>query len=111
MEEEIKTSGNLEIEEALKKFNKQTTQAPSYQAVKFYKESTTPKIVELVIKWSGGAIKEQKQAEYFLLGFIVVSILISLYLFFGDTLLNKFSSTKPASQDQMKESYPELIVP
>ncbi|MFZ3011485.1 MAG: hypothetical protein WA060_00585 [Minisyncoccia bacterium] len=83
MNEEIKTEGNTEIVQALKEFEKQSEPAPSYEAVKFYKESTTPKIVELVMKWSGGAIKEQKQAEYVLLGFVVMAMGISIYLVFG----------------------------
>ena len=34
------------------------------------------------MKISGGAIKEQKQAEYMLFGFVVVAIIVSLFLFF-----------------------------
>ena len=42
----------------------------------------TPKIVQLVIKWSGGTITE-RQAEYVLFGFVVLAIVISLFLFFS----------------------------
>ena len=46
-----------------------------------------PKMVQLLMKWSGGAIKEQKQAEYLLLGFVIVAMAISFYLFFGKQLI------------------------
>jgi len=40
-------------------------------------------MVKAVIKYSGGAVKNQRQAEWILLGFVVVAIGISIYLFFG----------------------------
>jgi len=46
-------------------------------------ETPTPKIVRLVIKYSGGAVKDEKQANYFLIGFVAVVIIISLFLIFG----------------------------
>jgi len=46
-------------------------------------ETPTPKIVRLVIKYSGGLIKDENQANYFLIGFVVVAIIISLFLVFG----------------------------
>ncbi|HEY4513281.1 MAG TPA: hypothetical protein VJH06_02095 [Candidatus Paceibacterota bacterium] len=56
-------------------------ETPSYGAVKYYKETATPKMVQLVTKWSGGAIKEERQAEYVLLGFVVLAIVVSLFIF------------------------------
>ena len=44
-------------------------------------QTTTPKIVEWVIKYSGGAIKDEKQANYVLVGFVVLAIVVSLFLF------------------------------
>ena len=55
----------------------------SYKAVKFYNETDSPKIVKLVMKWSGGAVKNETQAQYVLFGFVVLAIVASLYLFFG----------------------------
>lgn len=55
----------------------------SWKAVKFYGETNTPKIVKLVMKYSGGAIKEQKTAEYVLLGIVILMFAVSFYLFFG----------------------------
>lgn len=103
------TSDNTEIDKALKEFeakNKNTEQnqkAPeavsttvpqravegvqfetnSYRAVKFYGETDTPKMIKLMMKISGGSVKSEKQAEYILLGFVVVAIIISLFLFFS----------------------------
>ena len=90
MDEEIKIEGNLDINEALKEFEeKSKTEALNYKAVKFYSQTDTPKIVQLVIKWSGGTIT-QRQAEYFLLGLVVIMLALSFYFFFG----NPFASNK-----------------
>ena len=43
----------------------------------------TPKIIQWTIKCSGGLIKDEKQASYVLISFIVVAIIISLVLVFG----------------------------
>ena len=45
-------------------------------------QTPTPKIVEWVIKYSGGYIKDEKQASYFLIGFVVVAIIVSFLSFF-----------------------------
>lgn len=47
-------------------------------------QRSTPKIVQWVIKYSGGLVKDEKQANYVLLGFVVVAVVISLFLFFSD---------------------------
>ncbi|MBU1557377.1 hypothetical protein KKC45_00200 [Patescibacteria group bacterium] len=39
-----------------------------------------PKMVSWVIEHSGGLIKDQKQAQYFLFGFVVVILIISFVL-------------------------------
>ncbi len=46
-------------------------------------QTPTPKIVKYIIKSSSGLIKDEKQANYFLIGFVVVIIIVSLFLFFG----------------------------
>jgi len=43
----------------------------------------TPKIIQWVIKYSGGYIKDEKQASYVLLGFVVLAIITSLFLVWG----------------------------
>jgi hypothetical protein len=45
--------------------------------------SENPKIVQWVIKYSGGYIKDEKQASYVMIGFVAVAIIISLFLIFG----------------------------
>jgi len=41
------------------------------------------KLVSLIMKASGGAIKSERQAIYVLLGLVVIIFGISFYLFFG----------------------------
>ncbi len=99
-----KLQGSLEIQNALKELEiPNAEQAPkavdevsthevegikfesdSWKALKFYQETIPPKIVQLVMKCSGGLIKEENQASYILSAFAVVLIIISLFLFFGD---------------------------
>ena len=60
-------------------------------------QTPTPKIVEWVIKYSGGYVRDEKQANYFLIGFVAVAIIISLFLFFGGgSSYNKKIPFKPA---------------
>ncbi len=50
--------------------------------------SRTPKIIQWVIKYSGGYVKDEKQANYVLLGFMVVTIVVTILFFVfggGDT--------------------------
>jgi hypothetical protein len=44
-----------------------------------------PKVVQLVTKYSGGIVKDQKTAEYVLFGFVVSAIIISLFLFLRES--------------------------
>ncbi len=46
-------------------------------------QTPTPKIVQWVIKYSGGTIKDERQANYVLIGFVVLAIIISLFLLFS----------------------------
>jgi hypothetical protein len=109
MNENINIPNNSEIDEALKEFEtkSQTQQlqkapktveitkhdtegvkfeVPSYGTEKFSHPIGTSKMVNMIIKYSGGMIKEQKQAEWVLFGFVIVAISISLFLFFGKIL-------------------------
>ena len=61
----------------------------------------TPGIIRLVIKWSGGAIKDQCQAEYVLLGFVILAIIISLFLFFR----NSGSGANPLPYEATYKTY------
>ncbi|MBU1956191.1 hypothetical protein KKA89_00585 [Patescibacteria group bacterium] len=73
--EGIDLSGSLKDSDTGVKFEE-------YRAPRSYYPGT-PKIVQLVIKYSGGAIKDEEQANYVLIGFVVVAIIFSLFLFFG----------------------------
>jgi len=80
------------------------TEVESYRAIKFYRETVEPKMVKAVIKSSGGIVKTQKQAEYVLLGLVVVAMGLSVYLFFwvGMGLGHTQPKITPAMMEQMK---------
>ncbi|MBU4479913.1 hypothetical protein KKG48_00515 [Patescibacteria group bacterium] len=44
---------------------------------------STPKIVQWTVKLSGGLIKDERQAQYVLLGFSVIAIIFSSFLILG----------------------------
>ena len=46
-------------------------------------QTPTPKIVEWVIKCSGGYVKDEQQASYVLIGFVVVAIIVFLMVIFS----------------------------
>ena len=83
MDENLNFNGNLEIDKALKEFEVKSNIEQVKQAIATSQTSDAPKIVQLVMKISGGAIKDERQAEYVLLGFVVVAIIVSLFLFLG----------------------------
>ena len=74
------TPANSEIDQALKQFEMQKG-ASIPIAPQVSQNSELPRMVRLVMKFSGGAIKEQRQAEYVLLGFVVLVIAISVFIF------------------------------
>lgn len=59
-------------------------------------ETPTPKIVQWIIKYSGGAVKDEQQANYVLIGFVVLAIIVSLFLFFGGGSGGKGSRLPPS---------------
>lgn len=87
MDENLDFSKNIELNKALEEFE---AKASIEQIVKYNflvsKNSQLPRMVRLVMKLSGGAIKEQKQAEYVLIVLIVLMFALSFYFFFGDSL-------------------------
>ena len=56
-------------------------------------QSQAPKIIQWVITYSGGYIKNKKQAMYVLLGFFVIAIIFSFILFVGP-----LEQTTPSSE-------------
>ncbi|MBU3901540.1 hypothetical protein KJ590_00930 [Patescibacteria group bacterium] len=43
----------------------------------------TPKVIQWAIRYSGGLIKDEKQAQYVILGFVALAIIVTLLLIFG----------------------------
>ena len=68
-------------------------------------EDDTPKMVQLVMKWSG--VKDQRQAEYILLGFVIVAIGVSVFLVF----LKKNQKAKIEAPTGQKIIYSENAPP
>ncbi len=50
---------------------------------KYYSRPGTPKIIQWIIKYSGGLIRNERQASYVLIGLATTAIIISLVLTFG----------------------------
>ncbi len=77
MDQEEKNNNGIDLSKSFdedRKFQKEK-QSPEY----FFRPGT-PKMIQWVIKYSGGLIKNEKQATYVLLGFIAFAITISFYL-------------------------------
>ena len=83
MNEEVNIPNNLEIDKALKEFEAKAYAEQTQKNLEISKNSDTSKMVQLVMKLSGGTIKEQKQAELVLLVFAIIVFAVSLFLFFG----------------------------
>jgi len=121
MSEELNLQDNSEIDAALKEFeaksNKISSGIPntssipkvgnsgivfdtdSYRALNKNAEVPLPKMVKIVMKLSGGAIKDQKQAEYVLLGVALIAFLISLFLFLKPSLSKQENRTTPSLEE------------
>ena len=101
MNDGLNLNENLEIKKALKEFEmenvEQEQEVPSVS-----KNLETPKMIQLVIKYSGGSIKNEKQAQYVLLGFVVIVVGISLFLFWG-------SDTTPIIPLENFENKPQFL--
>lgn len=62
----------------------------------------TPKIIQWIIKYSSGYVKDKKQATYIVLGIVITMSIISLFLFFG-----AIHSPSPPPADQITDVAPE----
>ncbi len=54
-----------------------------WRAVRYNREPQYPKIIQWVIRYSGGIVRDEKQARYVLLGFVAAAIIVSFVLLFG----------------------------
>lgn len=52
-----------------------------YPAVRFYIEPNPPKIVRWVMRAGRGYIENERQAEYFIFGMVIVAVIFSIFLF------------------------------
>lgn len=100
----VETPSNSEIDQAVQEFQIKSTLEKTEEVQEVSKASELPKMVQFVIKYSGGAIKEQKQAEYVLLGLVVLMLAVSFYLFFGGG--NKQQKLTPAQLEQQMRMMP-----
>lgn len=105
MEENQNLQKNAEIDQALREFELKAQAEQVQQNPEVIKTpSDIPKVVALIMRWF--KIKEQKTAEYVLVGFCVVAIGVSLYLFFG---IGGSSSQSSLSQEDLNNLPPELV--
>lgn len=103
MTENIKIPDNFEIDQALKEFEAKSKAEETQKVSEVSKTPDVPKMVRLVMKLSGGAIKEQKQAEYVLLGFVALAIIVSLFLVFGGKQTQQ--KLTPVMLEQIKQMH------
>jgi len=82
MDQENKNDEGIDLSGALKdsdtgvKFEGEQRYARSYYP-------GTPKMIRWVIKYSGGLVKDKKQASYVLIGFVALAVIVALFLIFG----------------------------
>jgi len=97
MDENLDLTKNTELEKALKEFEIKSQAEQAQKTTVDEKISDVPKMVQWVMKISGGSIKNEKQAQYVLLGFVVIAIIVSLVLIFSG------GSQKPKIIPQFRE--------
>jgi hypothetical protein len=110
MEDNIDLSKNTELDKALKEFEVQNNTVPiepgqEISSVltatpKNYQPKEMSKMVKLVMKLFSRIVKDEKQAEYVLLGFTILAITISLFLFFGGSI-NTVQNQHPIYQEDL----------
>ena len=86
------TSNNLEIEKALEEFetlNKEPAQKTEAFLKNYPVSIPVSKMTKFIMKWSGGCVRNQRQANNLLLSFVVIAVCISIYLMFGVVAGNK----------------------
>ncbi|MBU1956689.1 hypothetical protein KKF09_03475 [Patescibacteria group bacterium] len=76
-------------------------QEGNWRALKYYRGPQTPKIVQWVIKYSGGLIKDEKQALYVVFGFIALMIIITLSLVFSENGIRTRKTFTPSDEELM----------
>ncbi len=69
-------------------------------------QTPTPKIVRWVIKYSSGYIKDENQASYVLIGFVIVVIIITIFLFYNSTTSSRSQKLTPKQQSELLKIMP-----
>ena len=80
-EEQKKDNNVVDLSKVFEDFN-----TKSQNENQLPNQSISPKISKItqwVIKYSGGLIKNKRQAEYILIGIIVLAVVVSLFLVFN----------------------------
>ncbi|MFA6338901.1 MAG: hypothetical protein WCW87_02500 [Candidatus Paceibacterota bacterium] len=67
-------------------------------------QAQSPKMIQWIIKYSGGNINE-KQANYILIGFSILVFIISLFLLFGGNVGKKISPMTPEQKSYMETGH------
>lgn len=98
----IDLSGSLDDSSSRVKFEGEEFQRPAQSF-----QSQTPKVIQWVIKYSGGYIKDEKQASYAILGFVVLAIVVVIFFLFSDG----GSKAKFEAPPGQKIIYPENAPP
>lgn len=110
IDESLKFKGVDEIEESLKKFSEKSGKEQEQKKIidDYNISKDTSKIARFTMKISGGLIREEKQAEYVLLGFAILAFLASGYLFYLGIRGNTPTAQKisPEILNQMKQGQP-----
>jgi len=94
MEENLDLSKNSEINQALKEFDIKSSVEQTQQSASVFisNSSETPKIVDWTMKVFG--LREERKAEYILLGLILTIIFVSLFLLFKGNSVGNPSDIK-----------------
>lgn len=103
--QEAEISSKIEINKSLtefqQKYQEEQQQKVSIEKPKISKESG---MVHLVMKLSGGAIKEERHAEYVLLGLVILIFFVSGYILFGIRDVKKISPPTEFEIEQLKRT-------
>jgi len=86
MDQEKENKEDIDLSDALKGSNSSDTDAKPQKEQQRPEEvflPGTPKVIQWMIKYSGGLIKNERQASYVIFGFVALAIIVSLFLFFG----------------------------
>ena len=83
------------------------TDETGWRAMRYYHEPMSPRIIQWTMKYSGGLITNERQANYVLIGFVVLAIIFVFILMFSGGG-NKAEFKAPPGQ---KIIYPENAPP